>query len=196
MASRGMRMNKIGLLFLLMVSLTTGPLTASGDDSTALANPTTKHSTASKVVDSKNHIVGTLLDASGHSAALVGFNGAFYLVDVSSEGFVDSANGVFGLFLFENGDCSGPASLMADPSSLYVTAAGSSSLVFATVSSGILYFPEQPIAQASFAAFAYGVTPADAVGNGCQAGPLSATAGLVGTFDLSRLGLKPPFKLK
>jgi hypothetical protein len=194
-------MSKIAPLFFVLVGLIAAVPQVRGENSTALANSTVTHTTATKVVDSKNHLVGTLLDSGGHSAALVGFNGAFYFLLVSSKGFVETAaSGGTGLFLFENSDCSGPASLPADPSSLYVNASGNDAAFNgyggATVSTGILYFPQTPISQSSFAGAGAGVTPANAAAN-CQPNlGGSYVAGPVGTFDLSRLGLIPPFKLK
>ncbi len=57
-------------------------------------------------------------------------------------------------------------------------------------------FPQSPFSQFSYASLGGGLSPADVVGVACENRSGEALAGLVGTFDLSKLGLVPPFKLK
>ena len=80
-----------------------GALLANAED--FAASGAVAHKTATQVVDSKNHVVGTLeiattADAANgmhnQTAALVGINGRFFLMGVSPQGFTETANDIEG----------------------------------------------------------------------------------------------------
>jgi hypothetical protein len=165
--------------------------------------------TATRVIDSRSHVVGTLfvvgtgfgLDLPGQgklaandnqAAALVGFDDSFYLIRVSLNGFADQSS----LFLFANADCSGQAYLpVHDPALLFSDAASGDGE--ASVAGGILYFAQQPFSQANFLGTGFGRNPTEAVSACFDNSPGTTTqAGAVGSFNLSLLGFIPPFRLK
>ncbi len=179
------------LLIAMLCSLASG-LPANAED--FAASSTVAHKTATRVLDSKNHVVGTLFVLPFRAAALVGFNGTFYLLPVSSEGFFGTPEPIS--YLFEGSNCTGQAAIGVNPNMVPLYADAASTSPSAAVENGILYFPQSPFSQFSYASLGGGLSPADVVGVACENRSGEALAGLVGTFDLSKLGLVPPFKLK
>jgi hypothetical protein len=183
-------MNKSVLLWLLLA----GFIAASSVNAEDLAaSSAIAHKTATQVVDSKNHVVGTLFALPYRTAALVEFNGTFYLLPVTAQGFFDSSASIS--YFFADSNCTGQAAIQVNPNVVPLYADGASANPSVGVENGVLYFPQNPISQFSYASAGSGVSPADAVTDcGNVAG--EATAGLLGTFNLSSLGFVPPFKLK
>lgn len=180
-----------GQWFTAFCLLLVGALPAGGED--FAASSTVAHNTATQVVDSKNHVVGTLQSIPGRAAALVGFNGSFYLIGVSAGGFLDTEGEIS--YLFENSNCTGQAAIAVNPDFVALYADAASTFPTVAVESGVLYFPQNPISQFSYASSGGGVTPAGAA-SGCENRSGEALAGVVGTFNLSSLGFVPPFKLR
>jgi len=158
---------------------------------TAAAAHQVKAFTASKVVDAKGRVVGTLFPAASssiedqtNSTALVGINGKLYLLNVGVNGFTDTHRH----FYWVSGSCVG-APLMADESHhLYADAAASGN---------VMYFAQGPFSSMQVNSDSTGEDP-EVAASGCEnpSNQQTLSVGAVGTFDLTKLGFKTPFKAK
>lgn len=171
----------------------------------AVAKP--KLSFPTKVVDSKNHVVGTYLPVNFGSgdgildSAIVTINGTTHQLYVGSGGFLDnchpSGGGIaISAFFFSLPNCKGNV-----VEQVQTLTEGSTPLVLdeLTGSSGcvqnnVLYYAQAP----------YGSNPYASSGDGSDPDHLSdcfnsigtVWGGALATFDLNTLKLAPPFKLK
>ena len=169
-------------------------------NSAAAAPPITTF-TVTRVIDSRQRIVGTIgeTDELG-SAALVGLNGSvfnrnLFLLPVISTGFKNAE--IF--YYWTSDDCTGtplvaPAALGLSPSMYAGPATGD-----ASVGENILYYVRGPYTVTTLNSGGFGASPADAAVD-CAADetgllPFTGNAAPVSSFNLSTL-FSPPFNFQ
>jgi hypothetical protein len=174
---------------------------AKAQDDLAATAAKSKISFPTKVVDSKGKTVGTyqpinetfgpygILDT-----ALIVINGTAHQLPVGQSGFGSNCGNI-GVFFFSGSNCTGTASVEVQNGS-----ENSAPLVLDEVSgaSGCvqnnqIYYAQAPFSSISYVSWGYGSDPEHV---SCNAGGGTTWGGAVATFDLSKLNLKPPFKLK
>lgn len=158
-----------------------------------------------RVFDSQNQVVGTLSVGGSfalpQAGAILQINGNWFELPVTTSGFVDSRNpnnGFETLEWFTTSDCSGQPYLLADSSA---PISGQPLVQDAVVGVGgpfvfgnVLYYPGtlQQVSIASAAIIGDPSKPPFSCSTGIPF-PSGAEVGPVQTFDLTTLGLVPPF---
>ena len=139
-----------------------------------------------RVVDSLGHDVGPLVMTAGGPTVSRKLGTFTFLLDVGTNGFIIPLHFPF---YHTTSDCSGPRYILIEPNSFW---RGSTNI------GTQLFYAVDPPQQITVNSIEYFTSPTDPNQPGpCQGfGATTFSGGLVATFDLSTLGLVPPFRLQ
>jgi len=156
-----------------------------------------------QVVDSKGKAVGLYMpwgstDSPGITidAVAIGLNGAPVALPIGPGGFVDTCqNGLWAVF-FNGANCTGDAFLGASNGTSMGIVMDAVNGSTACVKSNVVYTATPPFSSMTFASWSLGYGSDPAHVSICSNGSTDWMAGPMVTYDLTKLKLTPPFKIK